>query len=138
MKEELKQQLLRHEGLRLKPYRCTAGRLTIGVGRNLDAVGISEAEALQMLDHDVDALLARLDQLPVYRGLSPDRQQVIANMVFNLGYDGVMKFRKMWAALAAGDYKLAGKEMLDSRWADQVGDRATELAAMMWTGQQPG
>lgn len=131
----LKSQLERHEGLRLKPYRDTVGKLTVGYGRNLDDVGITPEEAELMLDNDIDAAEKHLKTVDEYNGLDPIRQAVICNMCFNLGFYGLMAFRKMWKAIARKDYTEAAKQMLDSRWARQVGYRADELAQIMRSGE---
>lgn len=131
----LKSQLERHEGLRLKPYRDTVGKLTVGYGRNLDDVGITPEEAELMLDNDIDAAEKHLKTVDEYNSLDPIRQAVICNMAFNLGFYGLMAFRKMWKAIARKDYTEAAKQMLDSRWARQVGYRADELAQIMRSGE---
>ena len=134
-REALKAQLVQHEGMVLKPYTDTVGKLTIGIGRNLDDVGISHAEALVLLDNDIDRVLEDLNRaLPWWKRMSPVRQQVLANMAFNLGISRLRGFRKALAAMEAGAWHEAATEMLDSRWAKQVGRRATELADMMRTG----
>lgn len=136
--DDLINQLKRHEGFRSKPYRCTAGKLTIGIGRNLDDKGISEDEAYIMLLSDIsDATNDLIKAKPqVWERLNDDsvRQCVLINMTFNLGISRLLKFKKMWAAIEAGDYAEAADEMLDSRWAAQVGERALELSDMMRTG----
>lgn len=125
----------RHEGLRLKPYRCTAGRLTIGYGRNLDDVGISREEAEVMLQNDVRRSWQDLQAaLPEVSAMTPARQAALTNMMFNLGRTRFSRFRKMLEALRLGDYEWAAREMLASTWAKQVGERATELATMMKEG----
>ena len=133
--QQLREQLERHEGLRLKPYKDTVGKLTIGIGRNLDDKGISREEAFAMLDNDIAEVVRQLEQVDEYQALDDTRQTVLANMCFNLGFYGLMGFRKMWLALARNDYHEAAKQMLDSRWARQVGYRADELAQIMRTGQ---
>lgn len=125
----------RHEGLRLKPYRCTAGRLTIGYGRNLDDVGISREEAEVMLQNDVRRSWQDLQAaLPEVSAMTPARQAALTNMMFNLGRTRFSRFRKMLEALRVEDYEWAAREMLASTWAKQVGERATELATMMKEG----
>lgn len=131
----LKSQLEQHEGLRLKPYRCTEGKLTIGYGRNIEDVGISAEEAEYLLDNDIDRVESRLRRIEGYRQLSPVRQAVLGNMAFNLGMDGLLRFVRMWEAIKDQDFDRAAREMLDSRWAVQVGSRADELAAIMRTGE---
>ena len=128
-------QLMRDEGLRLHPYRDTVGKLTIGYGRNLDDVGISQAEAEMMLTHDIAQAADSLTNLPVFAVLDDVRQAVLITMAFNLGRTGLMGFRRMWAALAERDYDCAAREMLDSKWARQVGIRAERLAEQMKTGE---
>lgn len=129
-------ELERDEGLRLKPYRDTVGKLTIGVGRNLDDVGISEEEARQLLANDVERTVAGLDAaLPWWRQLDPVRGRVIVNMAFNVGVDGLLKFHNTLAAVQTGNYVGAANGMLSSRWATQVGERAKRLSAMMATGE---
>lgn len=128
-------ELRRDEGVRLKPYRCSAGRLSIGVGRNLDDVGISAAEAELLLDNDIARAATDLDRaLPWWRGLSEGRQRALVNMAFNLGLPRLLGFSAMLAALRAGDYARAAAEALNSRWAGQVGARAARVAAMIREG----
>jgi len=139
-RELLKSQLERHEGLRLKPYLDTATppRLTIGYGRNLDDKGISREEAMVMLDADIDEAVQYMETVDEYRALDPVRQAILVNLCFNLGFHGLMKFKRMWAAIGRGDYSRAAYEMLDSKWARQVGYRADELAEIMRTGEATG
>lgn len=132
---KLIEQLKRHEGFRAMPYKCTAGKTTIGYGRNLDDVGISEVEAELMLVNDVVSVIAKLTDLPIYNALDDVRRGAIVNMAFNIGFAGVMKFAKMWNCLALKDYHGAAAEMLNSKWAAQVGERAQELAEQMRTGK---
>lgn len=130
--DALKQQLIMHEGLKLTPYRCTADKLTIGVGRNLDDVGITQEEAEFLLDNDILRCCDDLDRnMSWWRDLSETRQRVLVDMVFNLGISRFMKFQNTIDALANGNYKGAAEEMLDSRWAEQVGQRAMRLANAM-------
>ncbi len=129
-------QLVIDEGLRLKPYRCPAGRLTIGVGRNLDDRGVSEAEALLLLGDDVDECWKRLSSaLPWLPGAPEPVQEALVNMAFNLGVSGLLGFRSTLAALATHDYTAAAQDMLESKWAGQVGARARRLADMVRTTQ---
>ena len=134
-KAKLIAQLSIDEGFRAKPYRCTAGKLTIGYGRNLDDVGVSVAEAEMMLNEDIKEVVLQLESMPHYRQLNDVRQNVLCNMGFNLGIPRLMMFKNMWSALAYRDYKKAAAEMLDSRWAKQVGERADRLAEEMRTGE---
>jgi lysozyme len=133
--KRLKETLIRHEGLRLKPYYCTAKKLSIGIGRNLDDVGISKEEALTMLDNDIKNIVEQIkDRFPWFDSLSPVRQEVIVNMCFNLGINGFSKFKNTIHFLETSQFKQAAIEMLESLWADQVGNRAKELSKMMLEG----
>lgn len=136
--QRLRTLLIKHEGLRLKPYRDTRGKQTIGVGRNLDDIGISELEAMMMLANDIEAVnklaFATFSWL---KSISAPRQDVVLSMMFNMGLGGFKEFKKMIAALVSGNYETAADEMLGSHWASQVGERARELASMMRTGRYP-
>lgn len=128
----LSAQLRRHEGVRSKPYRDTVGKLTIGVGRNLDDVGLSEDEVQYLLDNDITRAYNDASRIvPGLATLDEDRQHVLIDMVFNLGAAGLLRFRKFLAAVERRDFAAAADEMLDSQWARQVGERAKTLAAMM-------
>lgn len=132
----LHEMLIRHEGLRLKPYRDTKGKLTIGVGRNLDDVGITREEALLLLNNDLARVRREVERaFPWFSSLNPVRKNVVLNMVFNLGLPRFRGFTKTIAAIEAKDWENAAREMLESRWAQQVGRRAHELAAMMKRGK---
>ncbi len=123
--------LKRDEGLRLEPYNDSVDKLTIGYGRNLDDVGITEREAEFLLENDLRRSLADLDRaLPWWHGLSEASRRGLVNMCFNLGLPRLLTFKKMLAALQAGDGDLAADEALDSKWAGQVGDRAKRIAAL--------
>lgn len=131
----LRAELMRDEGVKLKPYHDTVGKLTIGVGRNLDDVGISEAEAAQLLDSDIERTASALDKaLPWWRSLDEVRQRVLLNMAFNMGINSLLGFKNTLAAIQAGKYEDAAAGMLSSKWAQQVGQRAQRLASMMQKG----
>ena len=135
--QPLWEQLLQHEGLLLKPYRCSAGKLTIGIGRNIEDVGITEEEAFVLLGNDISRVIAELDlNIPAFCNLDEIRKRVLVDMGFNLGIGRLKKFRRMLAALEAGDDAQAAVEMMDSRWARQVGSRAEKLKKMMETGEE--
>jgi lysozyme len=136
MRDELKKMLVRHEGLRLKPYRCSADKLTIGIGRNLDDVGISNDEAMMLLDNDIAAAEGALRQaLPWTESLDDSRKLVLVNMTFNLGIGGLLEFKRTLALIESGRYQEAAGAMLNSKWARQVGSRAVELSKIMETGK---
>lgn len=126
---KLKADLNRDEGRRLKPYLDSVGVQTIGVGRNLADVGISDAEADFLLANDVERVKADLDRtLPGWRGMPEPVARGLANMAFNLGITRLLRFTKMVEAIKAGDYARAANEAMDSTWARQVGARATRIA----------
>lgn len=128
-----------HEGNERFPYRCTAGKLTIGIGFNLDDVGLYPEEIEFILRNRIRRTEAKLQRVvPAYRGLSMVRKIVLVDMAYNLGTPRFLKFEKMLAALELRDYTLAAAEMLDSKWARKdVGARAVRLAEMMRTGEWP-
>ena len=129
--DEVRREIMRDEGLRLKPYKCTAGKVTIGYGRNLDDVGISEYEAGQMLTSDIRNVGWELDdKMPGWRRFPDGVARGLVNMCFNLGWTRLSKFKKMLAALKAEDYNRAADEALDSKWAKQVGARANRIAEL--------
>jgi len=133
---QLKKMLTRHEDLRLKPYHDTVGKLTIGVGRNLDDFGLTREEVLYLLHNDVMRVTQEVKKaFPWWLRLNAVRQNVVLNMVFNLGLSRFLGFKKTIEALEGKNWDTAAKEMLDSKWASQVGNRAKELAKMMKTGK---
>ena len=138
---ELRRQLIRDEGSRQEggrhmPYRDSLGFLTIGYGRCLDRIGISEAEAAALLDNDIkiaeEAVTANIVGL---EGLDAVRRAVVVAMCFNLGLAGLLGFRRFLVALRAQDWPRAADEMLASKWHEQVGSRAERLAEQMRTGE---
>ena len=134
-RDALRQQLIHHEGLRLKAYRDSVGILTIGIGRNLEDRGITEAEARYLLDNDINACINDLLTFAWFPDLDPVRQRVFVDLCFNLGVKRLREFTKMLDAAARQDWPLAARELLDSRYAEQVGQRAQTLAAMLVTGR---
>lgn len=181
----LKELLIKHEGLVCEIYQCSVGKNTIGVGRNLDAQGLSikevealiannnhrvdilhkdnnnmsemwtlaeiandservkalcqggitSEEALHLLDNDIDLVQSQLMRNVDFIGRLDDvRKVVLCDMAFNLGITGLLKFKRMLKAIELGNYQMAADEMLQSKWAKQVGKRATDLADMMRQG----
>ncbi len=130
----LEELLTRDEGLRLKPYVDTVGKVTIGVGRNLTDVGISEAEALVLLRNDIARATTDALTFPWFGSLDPARKAVVVSMIFNMGLPRFRGFANTIRSIEAGDYHDAAKRMLQSLWARQVGKRAERLAATMRTG----
>ena len=123
MTDELRRQLIHHEGLRLEPYRCTAGKLTIGVGRNLDDVGISRDEAMTLLENDIRGCFADLSRIfPDFQEYNHARRYALVDLRFNLGPSRFRSFRRMIAAVQRKDWDQAAAELKDSLWWNQVQD----------------
>ncbi len=134
----LERSIKQHEGFRPHAYIDPLGYLTIGYGRMIDEKlggGISESEATYLLRNDIQRIVHELRAQPLIEGLGAVRFEVLVEMAFNLGMNGLLKFKKMRRALRDGDYAKAAEEMLDSRWARQVGNRAKELAWRMEHGR---
>lgn len=119
-RESLRQQLIAHEGIRLRVYKDTLGIETIGVGRNLRDRGITSAEALALLDNDIDACEADCLLFPWFATLDPVRARAVLDLRFNLGPTRLRTFKKFLAAMHALDYERAADELKDSQWAVQV------------------
>lgn len=135
-RQALVDQIIQHEGLRLRPYTDTVGKTTIGVGRNLSDVGISNAEAMLLLDHDLDEAITDLvGSFPWFVTLDPIRQRVMADMRFNLGASRFRGFQRMLRAMSEQDYPLAAAAMRKSLWYSQVKQRGKRLVHMMLTGE---
>lgn len=134
--DKLLKQLDLHEGLELKPYKDTVGKLTIGVGRNLTDRGITKDEAYYLLRNDVAIAITDLDKnLSWWKNLDEIRQRVLADMCFNLGISKLLGFKNTLELIRKGDYETAASAMLNSLWAKQVKGRAIRLANMMRTGK---
>jgi len=127
----LKDQLIEMEGYRQLPYRDSEGFLTIGIGRNLQQVGIDLDEAEFLLVNDINHAVKQLEKLDWFNALNEMRQIVIVNMCFNLGYAKLLQFKNMIQALKDKDYNKAAQEMLSSLWARQVPNRAQKLSEIM-------
>jgi lysozyme len=124
-KQIIKNRLIDFEAMVLQPYKCSSGFLSLGVGRNLDANGISEEEALYLLSNDIDAVIDTLDRhWKVWRSFPTPAQYVCIDLVFNMGINAWMSFRKTRAYMELGKWEEASKELLNSKYASQVGRRA--------------
>ena len=149
--------LIQHEGMVLTVYQDTLGIDTIGIGRNLKDRGISKEELDYMdipsmaivYEHgitEVDARYLAMNDIriveeelcrvqPVVNDLDAVRQLILMDMAFNMGVPRLCKFKRMWGAIHDRKFDAAGREMLDSRWAKQVGSRATKLSDAMVKGE---
>ena len=128
----IEKQLIKHEGLEKKVYRCPAGKLTVGVGRNLEDKGITEEEALFLLRNDIAECEDDLRSIfTEYDALDESRKRVLIDMRFNLGPSRFRQFKKLIAAVKEKEFSRAAEEMKDSSWYRQVGKRAETLFKMM-------
>lgn len=135
------------EGFRAEPYQDTVGVWTYGYGTTLDPMGnpvaqdtppIDEKNARRLLRADIyNAITDAWIVCPSFGGLSAVRREVLTNMAYNLGRARMSNFRRMLAAIQAGDYSRAADEMRDSKWHRQVGHRAERLAQAMKAGEWP-
>lgn len=138
MLNQLTEDLKRDEGFRTHPYKDTVGKTTIGYGRNLDDVGISQTEAEALLRKDIGvAFEETMANYPWLRDRPADLQRVVVNMAFNMGQSRLAGFKKMFAAMEAKHYKLASLEALDSKWAEQTGERAMRIAVIIRDQEAP-
>lgn len=138
--QRIKESIRKHEGLRLDPYQDSEGFWTIGYGHKLSGNTISVEIAEQLLEMDLNEALMDFWKLPheARASLNEVRGEVLVEMIFNLGFRGVLGFKRMLAAIAKGDFDTAADEMLDSLWAKQVGQRAEALADIMRRGAREG
>lgn len=135
--EIAQEQIRRDEGVQKKAYRDTVGKITIGIGRNLDDVGLNDEEIDFLFENDLDRAVNEARQMvTVFDTLSETRKAVLVNMAFNMG-GKLSGFQKFLAAVGEGRYVDAGREMLDSVWAQQVGARALRLSQQMASGDHP-
>ena len=146
----------KHEGIVLEPYKDSLGISTIGIGRNLEDRGITDGE-LEYIGKTMEEVLEKglteeeayylcmndiaivekelLDRKPIVNQLNDVRQMVLVDMAFNMGVPRLLKFKNMWMAIEKVNYPLACEEMIDSRWANQVGNRAMKLSLAMKNGE---
>jgi lysozyme len=122
--DNLKQQLIDHEGFRAKPYKCPAGKLTIGVGRNIEDNGISVEEAEFMLENDIKRCIEELrDIFKDFDTFGENQKMALIDFIFNIGKTTFLKFKKTISAIKNQDWEETSKEMQNSLWYKQVGNR---------------
>ena len=135
----LSKQLRFHEGVEHTVYKDHLGIETIGVGRNLVDRGLLDSEIDILLTNDVEIVEEDLDRnLPIWRSLDDVRQRCLIDLVFNMGISRFLLFRNTIALIKQQDWEGASKELLDSKYAEQVGARAVRIAEMLKTGQASG
>jgi len=136
-KESLKERIKLHEGFRLEPYTDTLGYLTGGVGHRImtnEKVPTTKEGWMTLFNKDFQSawkFMERFCEENNLRVISDDAKEVLCEMIYQMGFSGVSKFKNMIKALQNRNYKLASVEMLDSRWAKQTPNRAKELSDHM-------
>jgi lysozyme len=129
MYDKLLEELKEDEDFRGMPYDDNLGIPTIGYGTKLP---LDKTEATLLLEKRFnDTLIEVKNNVSFFDELAEDAQEVILNMSYNMGVPRIMKFKKMFAALEEADYKEASKEMINSKWYHQVGNRAKRLVEKM-------
>jgi lysozyme len=159
VREKLRDQLIVDEGLRFSPYKCTAGKWTIAIGRNIDDKGftsdelfflgikektkegilaklkekpLSRDDCFYLLENDIDDVFKQLKKNIPWIEAAPDEVKIaLSNMCFNLGIGRLLEFKKTLAFLKEGKYLEASREMLRSAWSRQVGERSTRLSNLI-------
>jgi lysozyme len=132
--ERLRTTITRHEGARLEMYQDSLGIWTIGVGHNIQEKGISDRVMDLMLEEDLQEAIDEVKRNVSFFTEMPEQvQEALVNLSFNMGIPRLMQFKKTLAYLREGDFTSAASELLDSRYATQVGERAIEIADMIRT-----
>lgn len=143
---KLRAQLTKHEGFRPTVYDDATGRpvsigsqirgkLTVGVGRNLEDKGLSEDEINYLLDNDITDCIQAAQQFPWFSGLDPVRQAVVTELVFNLGLKRFKSFKKFIGFMGEHRWVHAAAELRNSLWASQVKGRADTIIKQVITGE---
>jgi len=131
---DIHKHIILYEGLKLKPYKCTSGATSIGYGRNLDSNGISQTEANMLLENDIENCFEDLETVLFCSqwGRIPEKiKLVLLDMRYNLGPVGIRGFRKMLDAVRRYDWAGMRKEMMDSKWYNQIGRRGIRLIELV-------
>lgn len=139
--KKLIEQLSIHEGVKKFAYKCPAGKITVGIGRNIDSdggLGLSDDEIIYLLRNDI----SRIDQeltnaFRFYKELDRVRKDAMINICFNLGLTRLRSFREALGRMEKKEYPEAAVEFLDSLWASQVGQRALDVTYMIQHGEYP-
>ena len=137
--DKLIEMLKIHEGVETHAYKCSASKITIGVGRNIDpegGIGLSEDEIDYLLQNDIDRIITELDfEYGWFSELNEARQDAMIDISFNLGQTRLRKFKKALTAMEKSDWDTAANEFMDSKWSKQVGNRAKELTEIIRNGK---
>jgi len=139
MSKDLIEMLRRHEGVRSHAYKCSEDMITVGVGRNIDengGLGLSEDEIDYLLENDITRVRQELtDTYFWFPALNEARQDAMIDISFNLGQTRLRGFVKAVEAMSREQFDIAADEFMDSRWSQQVGNRAVEVTEMIRTGE---
>lgn len=130
--------LIRHEGCETFAYTCTSGKITVGVGRNIDSdggLGLQQDEIAYILANDIRRSKKELEEFPWFPSLDAVRQDALVDMCFNMGITRLRTFKKAMGAMENQDHQKAADHFFDSRWARQVPSRAIEICDMIRTGK---
>jgi lysozyme len=120
-REEALAELATDEGLRLRPYLDTKGKITIGYGRNLSANGISRAEADMLLANDFDNALHDCEtHVKCWSRLDLTRRKAVHNLMFNMGWTTLATFTTFWLLMDAGKYMAAAHDLATTLWAHEI------------------
>lgn len=133
---KLIEMIKRHEGVKKYVYEDSLGIKTIGVGRNLESMGLTSKEIDFLLMNDLERVITELESnFDWFSDLDNARRDAMIDICFNLGMTRLLTFKKALAAMANEDYAKASFEFMDSRWSEQVGSRAVELCDMIESGE---
>ena len=137
--DKLIEMLKIHEGVETHAYKCSASKITIGVGRNIDpegGIGLQEDEIDYLLQNDIDRIITELDfEYDWISDLNEARQDAMVDISFNLGQTRLRKFQQALTAMSKSDWDTAADEFMDSKWSKQVGNRAKELTGIIRSGE---
>jgi len=135
MNKNLMDMIKKHEGFRSKPYICTAGKMTIGYGRNIEDIGISEQEATFLIKNDINRSIIELEFIfSDFNTFSENRQNALIDMIFNLGSNRFNSFKKMIKAINKNDWNEASIQAENSKWHNQVKNRALTIERLLKHG----
>ena len=130
------EQLKVDEGYKGFMYKDSEGKTTIGYGHNLDDIGFPQRLAELVLYYDLKETIREVRrEFLWFKDMPESKQEVVVNMAFNVGMSSIRGFKRMLFALSKHDYLSAAKEMIDSKWYTQVGQRARRLVSIMSDGR---
>lgn len=140
IKAAIKKRIMEDEGYRNNVYKCSEGYLTVGVGHKIvEGDFVPDLVVMDWFEKDFEKAKNQAEYIFTEKNVQADPwlKAIIYNMVFQMGGHGVLKFRKMWLAIQAGDWDTAADEMKDSKWYKQTPVRAERLIKCMRTRSLP-